>query len=132
MSSHYPRQRTSVRHRRQAVPGPHRRDHIGCGHCGGQHTVHRHPDLWENPNTFDPTRFGPDREAPNRFAYLPFSRGQRQCIGDRFAEMESVLVVATLFQRYRFALVPGQDLTPEASVTLRPANGLKMILEARP
>jgi cytochrome P450 len=96
-----------------------------------QHAIHRHPGLWSNPETFDPDRFGLDRPAPDRFAYLPFSRGQRQCIGDRFAEMELVLVIATLLQRYRFRLVPGHRVTMEPAVTLRPRDGIKMFLEAR-
>ena len=96
-----------------------------------QHAIHRHPGLWPNPETFDPDRFGPDRPAPDRYAYLPFSRGQRQCIGDRFAEMELVLVIATLMQGYRFRLVPGHPVTPEPAVTLRPRHGIKMVLEAR-
>ncbi len=96
-----------------------------------QYAVHRNPELWENPEGFDPDRFGPDREAPDRFAYFPFSRGSRQCIGDRFAEMETVLVLAALVRRYRFALEPGHRLELEASVTLRPSGGLRMRVTPR-
>lgn len=96
-----------------------------------QWVVHRHPDLWENPEGFDPDRFAPDREPPSRFAYFPFSRGQRQCIGDRFAEMEAAIVLAVLVRRYRFALVPGHPVVPEPSVTLRPRHGLRMTLRPR-
>lgn len=96
-----------------------------------QWAVHRHPDFWTNPEGFDPERFAPGRPAPDRFAYFPFSRGQRQCIGDRFAEMEAALLLAVLARRYRFALVPGHPVVPSPSVTLRPKHGLKMTLSAR-
>lgn len=96
-----------------------------------QYAVHRNPELWDNPEGFDPDRFGPDREPPDRFAYFPFSRGSRQCIGDRFAEMETVLVLAALVRRYRFALEAGHRLLLEPSVTLRPRGGLRMRVTRR-
>ncbi len=96
-----------------------------------QWAIHRHPKYWPNPEAFDPSRFAPDRPAPDRFAYLPFSRGKRQCIGDRFAEMETVLVLATLVQHYRFALDPGHPVELEPSVTLRPKNGIRMKISRR-
>ena len=78
-----------------------------------------------------PDRFAPGQTPPARFAYFPFSRGQRQCIGDRFAEMEGVLAIAVLARRYRFQLQPGFRLTLDPSVTLRPAGGLPMTLTPR-
>jgi cytochrome P450 len=95
-------------------------------------TLHRHPKFWDNPEGFDPDRFLPDRVAERpRYSYLPFGGGQRQCIGVNFALYEAKLVLATLLQRYSLALVPGQNLRPDASVTLRPKNGLKMWLRPR-
>lgn len=96
-----------------------------------QWAVHRSPRLWTNPEAFDPDRFAPDRPAPGRFAYFPFSRGQRQCIGDRFAELEMVLVLATLLQRYALDPVPGAAPTLAPQITLRPADGLRMTLRPR-
>ena len=94
--------------------------------------LHRHPRYWENPEGFDPDRFTPERVAERpRYTYLPFGGGPRQCIGVNFALYEAKLVLATLLQRYSFALVPGQDLRLDAAVTLRPANGLKMWLRPR-
>jgi len=90
--------------------------------------LHRHPGHWENPEGFDPDRF--EREVP-RYTYLPFGGGPRQCIGVNFALYEAKLVLATLLQRYSLALVPGQDLTPDAAVTLRPSHGMKMGLRPR-
>ena len=95
-------------------------------------TLHRHPDFWDNPEGFDPDRFSPERVAERpRYAYLPFGGGPRQCIGTNFALYEAKLVLATLLQRYRFELLPGQDLRPDAAVTLRPAHGMKMRLRPR-
>ena len=85
--------------------------------------VHRHPRLWDDPEGFDPHRF--DREPP-RGAYFPFGGGPRQCIGNGFAMMEAQLVLATLAQRVKFALVPGHPVELEPSITLRPKYGLQM------
>ena len=65
--------------------------------------VHRDPALWADPERFDPDRFGPDTPAPDRWAYLPFSRGRRQCIGDRFALMEMVCALALICRRFTLA-----------------------------
>jgi cytochrome P450 len=95
-------------------------------------TLHRHPAYWENPEGFDPDRFSPERVAARpRYAYLPFGGGPRQCIGVNFALYEAKLVLATLLQRFSFALVPGQDLRPDAAVTLRPSQGMKMWVRPR-
>ncbi len=95
-------------------------------------TLHRHPAFWDNPEGFDPDRFLPERVAARpRYSYLPFGGGPRQCIGVNFALYEAKLVLATLLQRYSFALVPGQNLRPDAAVTLRPAHGMKMWLRPR-
>ena len=96
-----------------------------------QWAIHRHPSHWQNPLAFDPDRFGPGQPAPHRYAYFPFSRGRRQCIGDRFAELEMVIVLATLLQRYELASSPGHPVALEASVTLRPRHGLRMRLTPR-
>ena len=64
------------------------------------------------------------------FAFFPFSGGRRMCIGQGFAMMEGVLILATLAQRFHLELVPGHPVTTEALVTLRPRHGVKVI--ARP
>jgi cytochrome P450 len=96
------------------------------------HLVHHDPRWWPNPEEFDPTRFlpGESRHRP-RSAYLPFGGGKRGCIGQGFATMESVLITAMLSQRYVFDLVPGHPVEPEATLTLRPRHGLKMIARRR-
>ncbi len=92
--------------------------------------LHHHRRLWDEPNRFDPDRFLPERSAGRpRFAYLPFGAGPRVCIGQVLAMNEAVLILASLAQRYRLRLAPGQDIVPQANVTLRPKYGLKMIVE---
>lgn len=93
--------------------------------------LHRHPAYWERPDDFVPERWL-DAEAEKkrpRFAYLPFSGGPRQCIGNNFALMEAVLLLATLAQRFNPRLTEGMP-QPEWLVTLRPSGGLPMRLEA--
>jgi len=64
-------------------------------------------------------------------AYFPFGAGSRQCIGNAFALMEATLVLTTIAQRYRFRLVEGHAVTPWASLTLRPRNGVHVIVAER-
>ncbi|MCG8350678.1 MAG: cytochrome P450 [Chloroflexales bacterium] len=97
-----------------------------------QYITHRHPACWENPESFDPERFTPERVAARpRFAYFPFGGGPRICIGNNFAMMELQLVLATIAQRYRLALVPGHPIEPEPMITLRPRYGILMDLVPR-
>ena len=98
------------------------------------YVTHRRADLWENPEGFDPERFRPGRgggsEGRPRFAYYPFGGGPRQCIGQNFALMEATLIVATIAQRYRLELVPGQTVRPLPRGTLRPSSAVRMVPRA--
>ena len=96
-----------------------------------QYVTHRHPEFWDNPDTFEPERFTRGDEERPRFAYFPFGGGPRICIGNNFALMEAQLLLATLAQRYRFTLVPQRPVVPEATVTLRPKYGIQMTLHQR-
>jgi cytochrome P450 len=94
--------------------------------------VHRDPRFWPDPLRFAPERFTPEaRAARPRFAYFPFGGGSRQCIGESFAWMEGVLILATLAQRWRFELAAGQVVEPQALITLRPRYGMRMVPRAR-
>lgn len=97
------------------------------------YSMHRHPSYWENPDQFDPGRFGPDlADGRPRYAYFPFGGGRHLCLGNHFAMMEGQLVLATVAQRYRLHVVPSHPVEPLPAVTLRQRHGLPMILEARP
>jgi cytochrome P450 len=94
--------------------------------------THRHPDVWENPEGFDPERFTPERSAGRpRYAYFPFGGGPRMCIGNNFAMMEAQLVLATISQRYRLDLVPGHPVATRPMITLRARYGMQMRPVAR-
>ncbi len=94
--------------------------------------LHRHRTLWKDPDAFDPERFlGANRDAIDRYAYIPFGAGPRVCIGMGFAMLEMTMVLGCLLRALRFELAPGHPVAPVARVTLRPANGMKMILRRR-
>ena len=93
-----------------------------------QYIVQRDPRWFPHPERFTPERFTPEAKAARpRFAYFPFGGGGRQCIGESFAWMEATLAVATIAQRWRLALVPGQKIEPQPKITLRPLNGIRTI-----
>ncbi|HTS95815.1 MAG TPA: cytochrome P450 [Streptosporangiaceae bacterium] len=94
--------------------------------------VHRHPDFWDDPAGFDPGRFLPPDDRPrHRYAYLPFGGGRRACVGASFAELETVLVLATIARRYRLELTVRGMPRPSANITLRPGRALPMRLIRR-
>jgi cytochrome P450 len=97
-----------------------------------QWVMHRDPRYFEEPEAVRPDRWadGLLGRLP-RFAYFPFGGGQRQCIGNAFAMMELVLVVATMAQQLRLSLAPGQQVTPRPAITLRPHQGLRMVVHKR-
>jgi cytochrome P450 len=96
------------------------------------YVLHRHRLLWSRPDAFDPQRFlGKARETMDRFAYLPFGVGPRKCIGSAFSLQEATIVLATLAKHFTFQLKPGHVVWPMLQVTLRPANGLPMIVKRR-
>lgn len=90
------------------------------------HAIHHDERFWERPEEFDPTRFLPGAGKTHRSSFLPFGGGRRVCIGQSFAMMEMLLIIATLSQRLRFDLVPGHRVSPEVSLTLRPREGVRM------
>jgi cytochrome P450 len=97
------------------------------------YVTHRNPRLWANPEGFDPGRFSPENAAKiPKFAYIPFGAGPRQCIGNGFAMMEATLLLAVFWDRVDLSLVPGHDLVPQPTVTLRPRGGLPMFARAAP
>jgi cytochrome P450 len=97
-----------------------------------QWITHRHPEFWPDPNQFNPRRFLPGAgEGRPKFAYFPFGGGPRSCIGQHFAMMEGVLVLATILRRFRVELVPGQSIEPDTTFTLKPKPGVNVRLWPR-
>ena len=86
---------------------------------------HRNPRYFENPTAFRPERWSGDFAATlPRFAYIPFGGGPRICIGNRFAMMEAILVLATVAQRFRLEWQRDRPVVPFPSITLRPKGGV--------
>ncbi|HVR39026.1 MAG TPA: cytochrome P450 [Thermoanaerobaculia bacterium] len=92
-----------------------------------QWTTHRDARFWPDPEHFDPMRFTADAKASRpKLAYFPFGAGARICIGESFAWMEGVLILAVLAQRWRFELVNREPVKPLPLITLRPKGGIAM------
>ncbi len=97
-----------------------------------QFITHRDPRYFPDPLRFDPNRFTPEAKSRRaKFTYFPFGAGVRQCIGESFAWMESVLLLATLAQKWKLSLVPGHRVEPQPLITLRPKYGMLMQVEER-
>jgi len=93
------------------------------------YTLHRHPAFWESPDQFDPERFTVERSAGrHKYAYIPFSIGPRQCIGNSFALLEASLILASIAQRFELHLSPGIEVQPQPLFVLRPNRDLLMHL----
>ncbi len=104
----------------------------GCLVLMSQWVVHRDERWWPTPLRFDPDRWLTESQPPRpKLAYFPFGGGTRVCIGEGFAWMEEITVLATIVQRWRMQLVPGQVITPLPIITLRPRPGIRMVLENR-
>ena len=97
-----------------------------------QWASHRDPRFFPRPQAFLPERWDNDllRRLP-RFAYFPFGGGPRLCIGNNFAMLEAVLVLATLVQRWRPTIAPRDVPRPQFSITLRPNGPLRAQLHPR-
>ncbi|HYC92493.1 MAG TPA: cytochrome P450 [Thermoanaerobaculia bacterium] len=95
-----------------------------------QWVTHRDPRFWPDPERFDPLRFTPEAKAVRpKMAYFPFGAGPRICIGESFAWMEGVLLLATIAQRWKFER--GEDVEPQALITLRPRGPMLMRVSRR-
>jgi cytochrome P450 len=97
-----------------------------------QYLIHRDERFFPNPLDFDPDRWLDERqEGRPRMAFIPFGAGPRACIGEGFAWMEGVLLLATFAQRWRLRLREGEEpIRARPTITLRPPQ-LSMIVEAR-
>lgn len=82
--------------------------------------LHRHRQLWRDPDAFDPSRFLPGAEPVARFAYLPFGVGPRICIGSHFALLEATHALAKLVATFRISLGDARPVLPAAVITTQP------------
>jgi cytochrome P450 len=85
-----------------------------------------------DPERFDPERWTAEaRDARPKFSYFPFGGGSRICIGERFAWMEGILIIAALAQKWKMRLAAGQRVEPLPLITLRTKYGMRMTLAQR-
>ncbi len=97
-----------------------------------QYVTHHDPRLFPEPERFDPDRWTPEmRRALPKFAYFPFGGGARSCVGEPFAWMEGVLLLAAISSRWRMHHVKGRKVEMMPRITLRPKYGMKMRLTRR-
>ncbi|MDQ5845997.1 MAG: cytochrome P450 [Acidobacteriota bacterium] len=97
-----------------------------------QWATHRDPRYFEEPETFQPERWTEEfSNSLPKYAYFPFGGGPRACIGNYFAMMETILLLATMGQRFRFSLLPDRPVTLLPAMSLRPKHGVEVTLHKR-
>ena len=97
-----------------------------------QYVMHHDPRYFAEPQRFDPERWSPEaRETRPQFSYFPFGGGPRRCIGEGFAWMEGILLLATLAQHWQMRLVANHPVELKPVMTLRPKHGMQMIVTRR-
>ncbi len=97
-----------------------------------QYVMHRDARYFPDPERFDPERWTASaREARPQFSYFPFGGGPRRCIGESFAWMEGILLIATLAQHWQMRLVPNHVVALRPVITLRPKYGMRMTVTRR-
>ena len=93
---------------------------------------HRHARLWDNPDGFDPSRWGTENgRSCAREAYMPFSAGARVCTGAGFAMVEGVLMLSLLLRDLKLTALPGKTPEPVAFLTVRARDGIHLRVERR-
>ena len=85
--------------------------------------MHRHPKHWKNPDSFDPTRFDNEKPGGSNFSYIPFSAGHRNCIGHRFAQMEQLITVARILNKFELESI-SRGVKHISHLTLKPDGPL--------
>jgi cytochrome P450 len=97
-----------------------------------QYVMHRDPRYFVEPSRFDPERWAPEaKESRPQFSYFPFGGGPRRCIGEGFAWMEGIVLLATLAQHWQMRLAPDHPVELKPVITLRPKHGMRMTVTRR-
>lgn len=89
--------------------------------------LHHNPNVWPDPSAFIPERFETEEcKKHHPYAWVPFSAGPRNCVGQNFAMLEEKVVLAMLLRRFRFELVEGHPIRPDPNLILRAKHGVKL------
>ncbi|KAH6924070.1 hypothetical protein HPB50_011173 [Hyalomma asiaticum] len=92
--------------------------------------MHRHPRFFSQPNAFLPERFLDGDRHP--FLYIPFASGARNCIGQKFAQLEDKILLAQILRRFKVqSMIPNEDLQMSLELVLRPVQGLYVTFTPR-
>jgi cholesterol 24(S)-hydroxylase len=91
------------------------------------HSIGHSKRYWTNPEEFSPDRFLAGNESSSG-AFIPFSIGPRNCIGQQFAMIEARILFAKLLQNFSFSLVPGQSLGHVVDTTMKPKDGCQVFI----
>ena len=90
------------------------------------YAMHRHAQLWDRPEAFNPDNFSPEtKKTRDRYQYLPFGAGPRVCVGANFAMMQAQIILTTLLARFSFKPA-GPPPTPVMHMTIRPEPGVRL------
>uniref|UniRef100_A0A670IK48 Cytochrome P450 family 4 subfamily B member 1 n=1 Tax=Podarcis muralis TaxID=64176 RepID=A0A670IK48_PODMU len=94
------------------------------------YALHKNPEVWKDPQVFDPLRFSPDNSSQRHsYAFLPFAAGPRNCIGQQFAMMELKLAVALTLLRFQVAPDPANPPLEKPQLIMRSWNGIHLYLK---
>jgi len=97
-----------------------------------QYVMHRNPRYFSDPDSFNPDRWSKEMKSNlPRFSYFPFGGGIRGCVGEPFAWIEGILVIATICHRWKMHHDPEHKVGLKPLITLRPKYGMRMRLERR-
>lgn len=95
------------------------------------YSLHRHPEFWENPEKFDPTRFEPENFKGKTFAYIPFGQGKRACIGQPLAMAELQMILPMILQQFKLEPADTKEPIITPDIIIKPKKPMMMRLTAR-
>ncbi len=95
-------------------------------------STHRDPEVWDDPQNFDPMRFSPEGglRSRHRFAWVPFGGGAHMCLGLHFAYMQAKVIITHLLPHYEISLPEGYETTFQIMPLIKPVDGLPLTLKA--